>query len=410
MARFTNMQAAVINTGTELLLGKVVNSHLAFLGHHLFPLGIRITWQATVPDGESIYTALESVMGKYPIVIITGGLGPTSDDVTRDMIAKVTGNPLKLDPDAEKSLRVWFMKRSIPMDPSNLVQSLVPEGGRIIPNPNGTAPGIYLQHKDTHFFLLPGPPRELCPMFQDALKPLLLKIFPNLVEPLSRSFRMTGIGESAAASTIQSNLNQFPSVEVGYCIKPGDLEIRLLSSDSTALESASQVVERKLRSFIFSAQGKSMEQTVVDLLITSGKTCSIAESCTGGLIGHRITNVPGSSAVFKGGVIAYHNSVKSNHLGVPDSTLEKKGAVSAETAVAMAEGVRTNLDADYGVAVTGIAGPASDDTQKSVGLVFVAVAGSGKTVVEEKNFKTDRETFKILASQAALDLLRRTLG
>jgi nicotinamide-nucleotide amidase len=411
------MKIEVINTGTELLLGNVVNTHLAFLGQELFPLGLRIDRQVCVPDGPAIREALIDAFPRADIVIITGGLGPTSDDLTRDIAAELLGRALEVDPDALAALTNYFGRLGRQIDARISRQAQVPAGAVVIHNAHGTAPGLYLPAaplgagQSPHLFLLPGPPRELRPMFVNQVAPMLEKLLPaDAPRPGCRIYRTVGLGESVIEAMVGPALEAIEGLEIGYCARIGEVDVRCIGS-AELLERAEAVIVPALGASILSREGESLDGVLVRLLIARKQTLAVAESCTGGLLSSRITDVPGCSAMFLAGLTVYANSAKAAVLGVDPGLIERCGAVSEEVAAAMATGVRRVTGADFALTTTGIAGPDGGTEAKPVGTVFIALEGpDGQPPTVERHFYlTDRETFKRRASQAALDLLRRAL-
>lgn len=406
------MKIEVINTGTELLLGKVVNTHLAFLGDELFKLGLRVRRQTTLPDGEEIREALEAAFSRCDVILVTGGLGPTSDDITRETVAAMLGRELHRDEAAWAHIREFFRRRDLEPSATNERQAMVPAGATVLENPLGTAPGLYLPRTDAnpHLFLLPGPPRELKPMFRDAVIPRLNAIRGNDDPPRPwRNFKIFGVGESAIARQIESELSAIEDLEHGYCCQIGEVDVRLIGPRD-ALEKASQVVRRAFPEQIVTESESALEQIVVEMLSALGQTVSTAESCTGGLIASTLTNVSGSSEIFERGYVTYANSAKSDLLGVPAELIEENGAVSKPVAAAMAEGCLERSGADHALAVSGVAGPGGGTEEKPVGTVFIALASRNlRTLVFREFFPMDRLSFKQRVCFYALDLLRRRL-
>jgi nicotinamide-nucleotide amidase len=412
------MRLEVINTGTELLLGSVINTHLRVFSDALFPLGLRIARQVTVPDGESIRTAIAETLGRAEIVLITGGLGPTTDDITREMVAGLLGLRLEYDEEIWKQIEERFARRHLRMSPRNRQQAMRPPESTVLWNPHGTAPGLYLPplpisnrpeyQLSPHLFILPGPPRELVPMVEDYVVPTLRRILPPGAINEMRVFRTAGLGESHVEELVGGELLAL-GIELGYCARPGEVEVRVIGSPDQ-IGRADVIIRNHLGEHLVSDDQRSLEEVLVSTLTLRGETIAIAESCTGGAIAHRITNVPGSSAVFLQGFVTYSNEAKTRSLGVPAELLAQHGAVSKPVARAMAEGARDATGADYAISTTGIAGPGGGTEQKPVGTVFIAVASrSHDTVVEKLFFPTDRLRFKELVSQMALNLLRKSL-
>jgi nicotinamide-nucleotide amidase len=413
------MRLEVINTGTELLLGSVVNTHLGVFSDALFPLGLRIERQVTVPDGDSIRVALEETLGRAQIVLLTGGLGPTTDDITREMVADLLGLQLEFDEEIWQQIEERFARRRLKMSPRNRQQAMRPAQSTVLWNPHGTAPGLYLPQLPVpsrplgqlspHLFILPGPPRELIPMVDDYVIPMLRTIIPELPATQMRVFRTAGLGESNVEEIIGEQLLAL-GIELGYCARPGEVDVRVIGSPEQ-VDRADEIIRNHLGEHLVSDDQRSLEEVLIATLTQRGETLAIAESCTGGAIADRITNVPGSSAVFLQGFVTYANEAKTRALGVPPELLEEHGAVSAPVARAMAEGARNASGADYAIATTGIAGPSGGTDRKPVGTVFIAVASPRhNTAVEKLFFPTDRLRFKELASQMALNLLRKTIN
>jgi nicotinamide-nucleotide amidase len=403
------MRVEVINTGTELLLGSVLNTHLRFLAEALFPLGLRVNRQVTVPDGPEIRTALIESFARAEIVLVTGGLGPTTDDITREITSELLGLTLVHDEAIMRAITARFARRGLETTARIARQAQRPTDAVVLPNHHGTAPGLYLAARADapHLFLLPGPPRELHPMFSDSAVPILQRLAP--VRNFSmRTWRISGLGESIVEELVGERLLAL-GVELGYCARPGEVDLRTIGTEAQLAKAAS-IVEAALAPHIVSPDATPLEAVIVEELSARGATLAIAESCTGGFVAHRITNVPGASAVFLQGFVTYANAAKVAALHVDPLLIDAHGAVSAEAACAMAEGARTAAGATFAIATTGIAGPGGGTPEKPVGTVHIALAEQGRAMrTEQHRFPTDRATFKDLASQTALDLLRRRL-
>jgi nicotinamide-nucleotide amidase len=402
----------LLNTGTELLLGSVTNTHLAYLGQELFEIGLRIGRQSAIPDGAGIREALLDAFPRCDILLVTGGLGPTSDDVTREIAAELLGCRLEMNEAVAQAIRERLARRSITLRQRMLRQAMVPEGAMVLPNAHGTAPGLYFPPILTpslatpHLFLLPGPPRELKPMFEAHVRLLLQQIRGDFLDRKCCNYHIVGLGESAVEELVGMELSLRGDVEVGYCARPNEVDFRLIASRAV-LEEVEPRVFQKLGKHIVSTRGNLIEEVVVNRLIELQKKIAVAESCTGGLLANRITNVPGASLVFVEGFITYSNDAKIRSLGVPEELLTSHGAVSEAVARAMAAEAIAKTDADFSLAITGIAGPSGGTPEKLVGTVFIALAErNSETRCRQEFFPTDRETFKQLASQAALDMLR----
>lgn len=407
------MRTIVINTGTELLLGDVLNSHLSFIAREIFPLGLRVERQITVPDGEAIREAITESLDRAEIIFITGGLGPTTDDITREVTAGLLGLKLQHDPAILRSIQKRAALRGFRLTDRVARQADVPESATVLPNEHGSAPGLYLAadslKKRPHFFLLPGPPRELHPMFRASVLPILRGLVPAPGAMNRRMFRIAGIGESLVEEAVGAQLLKLPGLELGYCARLGEVDLRLIG-EAAVLDQAEQIVREKLGPAIFSTDGSDLEEAVVKLLTEKKQTLAVAESCTGGYLAHRITNVPGASAVFLAGYVTYSNEAKAAMLGIEPSLISEHGAVSKQVVTAMAEGARANGKADFALATTGIAGPSGGTEEKPVGTVFIALAAEGRpTSIKHGFFPDDRPTFKELTTQTALEMLRRRL-
>ena len=405
------MRVEVINTGTEILLGHVTNTHLGFLAQSLFGLGLRVSRQVTVPDGVAIAEAFEEAMLRSEVILVTGGLGPTSDDLTRDAAAEAFGLELIFHQEILDGIAARFAQRKLVMNDLQRSQAMVPKGGIVLENKFGTAPGLIVQNDKTVAVLLPGPPRELRPMWENGALPWLKEHFQSRFVPLhERSLRVLGVGESRVQLLVEAEIRALGEIEIGYCARPGEVDLRLISADEKLVSRAADLARAKLGDAVYAENAELMEQAVVRMLKASGKTVATAESCTGGLVAHRITNVPGSSAVFRAGWVTYADGAKVKELGVPTELIRQYGAVSAEVASAMAQGALEKSGADFAVATTGVAGPDAVEG-KPVGLVYFGLAERGEAPQsEERMVGSSREGFKNMAAQIALDLVRKTVA
>ena len=433
------MNVELVNTGSELMLGRVLNTHQQWLCRRLADLGHVVTRQVAVADsGSEIHTAVREALGRADLVITTGGLGPTSDDITRELIAQLLDRKLVENAAVRAHIEGFFAKRGRPRPAMTDVETLVPEGALVLLNETGTAPGLAIQvapesptegtsgapnggkppgpapASPKWLIMLPGPPRELRPMFDHAVVPLLTREFPAEIF-ICRTLRSTGIGESRVQEMIESAMQPFVKLglQVGYCARPGAVDVRLAAGGATApqlVRDAESAVQRILGPNIFGGDDEEIEGVIVRLLTAQKKSLALAESCTGGNIAQRITNVPGASVVFLGGVTSYANSAKENFLGVRAETLRQRGAVSEAVAREMATGARERFVSDFALAVTGIAGPDGGTREKPVGTVFIALAAADGVAVEQRLNPWDRLTFKDVTATQALELLRRRLG
>ncbi|HWB06004.1 MAG TPA: CinA family nicotinamide mononucleotide deamidase-related protein [Verrucomicrobiales bacterium] len=414
------MRLELINTGTELLLGSTLNTHLSWLGENLFPLGLRIERQLAIPDGDIIRQALLETVGRADIVIVTGGLGPTSDDITREITASLLGLPLEEDAEIYEHIRAFLATRKREMNPHTRRQVMVPAGSTVLPNNYGTAPGLYFPPLPVaeaagalspHIILLPGPPRELMPMFTDHTVPILRRLTGDAAKREMKNFKLSGLGETQVSTTVEEPLLSLGDIELGYCARPGEVIVRVIGTP-VQLAQSEAIIAAAFPQQYFAAEDVALENVVVDLLTRLGQTVSTAESCTGGCVVHRITNVPGASNVLNRSFITYANDAKSEILGVPEPLLAEHGAVSRQVAAAMATGCLTVSNADHALALTGIAGPGGGSERKPVGTVYIALASKAnpEPVIEHHIFRMEREGFKNMAAQTALDLLRRRLS
>jgi len=409
------MRVVIVNTGTELLLGDIQDAHLSFIAHEIFPLDLRVEERRTLPDGSAIRDALEELFGRAEILFVTGGLGPTTDDITRETVADLLGLELHQNAELLASLRQRLEARRIKWTSRIGRQANVPMGAQILPNENGSAPGLYFpanispRVSSPHLFLLPGPPRELQPMFRRSVLPILRSIVPFSDSLKCRIYRVVGMGESLIEEAIGPKILAIPKVELGYCARPGDVDVRILG-EASALDRAEAIIRTALGASIYSTTGHTIEETIVKLLSARNETLAVAESCTGGLLANRITNVPGASEVFVAGYVCYANQAKIDILDVDRKLIEKHGAVSEAVSRALAENARRSSGSTYAIATTGIAGPTGGSADKPIGTVYITFASANsETIAKKFFFPSDRETFKELAAQAAFDLLRRKL-
>lgn len=404
--------AELVSTGSELLDGRRLNTHAQLLGSELSKLGLRLVRDTTVPDGpEAMRDAIESAVRRVDLVFVTGGLGPTTDDVTRDVIAGITGRPVVMHEPTRAANNEWLLRRRRKPNESFDRHALVVDRAQVLSNRAGLAPGERIEHDGKSIVLLPGPPHELQAIWEDHVAPWLRARLGG-DPPLCRSFRFCSVGESDIAMRLADAEFSEAGLDVAYCARPGDVELRFTAplSERSRFDAAVALVRHVFRSDIYSETAGEeipLERITGELLRGRKTTLATAESCTGGLIGHRLTGVAGSSDYFRGGVIAYANEIKVVQLGVSAASLAQSGAVSEEVARQMAEGVRRALGAEIGLSTTGIAGPSGGSAEKPVGLVFMAVADARGTVAREYRTSGGRDYIKTVAAQAALDLLRR---
>jgi nicotinamide-nucleotide amidase len=410
------MNVELVNTGTELLLGDTINTNAAWIGQRLAALGIQVTRQTIVPDGAVIREAIAEAAQRADVVLVSGGLGPTNDDLTRESTAALLNLDLELNAGVMEQMSEYFAKRGKSVSAASQRQAMVPRGAVVLPNHFGTAPGLYFpaalctpQGWQTHIFLLPGPPRELKPMLENEVEPRLRAWLPDGAARRVLYLKVTGVGESDIVEAVEKQLEAIPGLDLGYCIRNGDVDVRL-AGPQPAVEQAAAIVRTALGDSIVSEDHRIIEEVVVQLLSERGQWLATAESCTGGTIASRITDVSGASRVFGHGWVTYANEAKHQHLGVPLELIETHGAVSEEVARAMAEGALKNSGADHALAVTGIAGPTGGTEDKPAGTVWIALASKNAETWAQKRFSPgSRDRFKLLTSQAALDMLRRRL-
>ncbi len=409
-----SLKVELINTGTELLLGRVVNTNAAWLGEQLFRIGARVVRQTVVPDGPAICEAMQEAVRRCDLVIASGGLGPTSDDVTRQAIAETYGVPLEENAQEVERLQVYFKARGQVMSPDNLQQALIPRGARILPNPYGTASGLWMpglcSQNVAGMIALPGPPRELIPMVESRVLPELKKLIgDNPIE--MKNIKIVELGESRLHELVDKRLASIKGLEWGYCARVGEVDVRLIGQEA-AIAEASEALQVIVGDYMLSEDDASLSEVVVRLLTEKHWSVATAESCTGGMIASAITDVAGSSEVFRYGWVTYANEAKMQELGVKAEILEQYGAVSEPVALAMAEGALKQSKADIAVAVSGIAGPGGGTAEKPVGTVCIAWASKhGKTRVETFHLiGLDRDGFRrktvLVALQGIWKLVR----
>ena len=409
------MNAEVISVGTELLLGQVVNTDAAIVAQMLTSLGINLLHTCVVGDNpERLEAAIELAAGRSDIVIMTGGLGPTEDDLTKETAAAAAGKRLVLDDAAYKRLLTYFSEENV--SESQKKQAMLPEGCTVFLNDNGTAPGCAFEtEQGSRIIMLPGPPSELAPMMENQVLPYLRKDQQEVI--VSHNIHIFGRGEADAAQEMH-DLMESENPTVAPYAKEGEMFFRVTAKAKTA-EAAdalcSPVIDeivKRLGDVVYGVDAGSLEKLAVKLLTEQGKKLAVAESCTGGLLAKRITDIPGSSEVFEMGCVTYSNHVKEQLLAVPSKTLKEHGAVSPETARAMAEGIRRVSGADLGIGITGIAGPGGATKDKPVGLVYIALSDGENTYVSQRNpfgrTKT-REWHRHCAASQALNMVRRYL-
>jgi nicotinamide-nucleotide amidase len=409
------LRIEIIAVGSELLTSHYLDTNSLYITGRLNELGLEVSFKTVVGDDqETLLVALQNSLARSNLIFIMGGLGPTDDDRTREALARVLGRPIVLDRRLLENIRAWFRRRKIRMSPANKRQAYLIDGAQSLDNKNGTAPGQWLETGSHRIVLLPGPPHELKPMFQESIQPRLERFRRSYL--VRRVLKTTGLGESRLEDMIQDLYPKSRDLKVTLLASPGQVEIHIASASERSMSAADIKAERLEKKFlsrlgdrVFSISGEDLESVAGRLLRGEKKTLAIAESCTGGYLGHRLTNVPGSSDYFLGGILAYGNRAKIELLGVPEAVIRKYGAVSPRTAAAMAEGVRMKMSSDIGLSITGIAGPSGGTPRKPVGLVYIALASDLGTDVSRNLFWGKREAIKFQSSQKALDMLRRYL-
>jgi nicotinamide-nucleotide amidase len=409
------MRAEIIATGTELLAGGLPDTNSIFLSEELMLIGLETAFKTVVGDNEKdMEEALRRALERADAVIITGGLGPTEDDITRKVVAKILKRRLVLNEDALKAVKSSLAGRMKEYAHTSDRQALIPGAARLLANPVGIAPGFFLDEGNKFIAALPGVPKEMQAMFSQGLKQALEERFSGKLFIKRRVLRTCGISESKINDVISDILKRENPV-VGLTAKETGVDIRIIARETTAelsqvlAERTDAKIREKLGDAVYGVDGQDMEEVVGALLKQRRLKLSVAESCTGGLIGARITNIPGSSEYFERGVVTYSNAAKSEMLGVPTALMDRHGAVSREVAEAMAQGIRQAARTDVGLSVTGIAGPGGGTKEKPVGLVYISLSSAQGLKTDEHRFLGDREQIRTKASQLALDMVRRHL-
>jgi nicotinamide-nucleotide amidase len=406
------MKAEIIAVGSELLTPDRIDTNSLFLTEELNKLGIEVLRKTIVGDNhELLAAAFREALNRVPVVIASGGLGPTEDDLTRETVAELLGRKLLRNEAVVRAIEARFRRFKREMPAVNLRQAMVPEGADVLENSRGTAPGLWLEDRGRMVALLPGPPRELKPLFLEQVLPRL-QMQAGSVRMFHRELRVTGLGESHVEERIRPIYTRYKNVNTTILATPGEVQIHLRRWTEDPIE-ANAALDEIVRSFelalgdrIFAHAATPLEQVVAQLLIDHRATIAAAESCTGGLLAERLTRMPGSSSYFLGGVVCYSNEMKTAWAGVPAQLIATKGAVSSEVAIALAEGIRRHVGSTLGVGITGIAGPAGGSEEKPVGTVHIAVAATGGVKEKLVHLPGDREAIRFYASQLGLDLVR----
>jgi nicotinamide-nucleotide amidase len=409
------LTAEIIAVGSELLTPFRTDTNSLWLTDKLNSVGVEVKLKTVVGDDDArLEETIRDALKRSSVVVLTGGLGPTEDDITRKIAARALGRRLSLDEKVLEEIKEKFLHFGRKMPDINARQAMVVEGAEVLPNPNGTAPGMYVEHEGRVVVLLPGPPREMKPMFESRVLARLSER-AGQVRVARRVLRVAGLGESAVDERIAPVYTQYKNPQTTILFNDTEIEIHLTAQGKTEqeaellLDGLAGQIEERLGDSIFAFRGETMEEVVGLRLAVNGFTLAVAESCTGGLVSHRLTEIPGSSAYFMEGVVTYSNEAKTRLLGVPAELIEQHGAVSAEVAEAMAEGVKRRAATDFGLSVTGVAGPGGGTTEKPVGLVYISLADDAHTEHRRIMLPGDRHLIRWRASQSALDLLRRRL-
>lgn len=401
----------LISVGTEILLGDILNTDAQYLSIELAKLGISVIHQSTVGDNrERLLAQLDEAAKRSDIIILSGGLGPTPDDLTKEVCCEFFGKEMFLHEPTVEKIKKYFSSKGIEMAQNNLKQAMLPKDCVIFPNDNGTAPGMAIEKDGVHILVLPGPPRELKPMFQNCAVPYLMQFSDRII--VSHNIRTFGIGESSMAERV-NDLFDAQNPTVAPYAKDGEALLRVTAMAKTKEDAESlcepiiEEIKKRLDAYVYGVDYNCIEEAVVGMLKEHHLKVATAESCTGGLIAKRITDVPGASEVFECGIISYANGIKHKVLGVSEDNLNKYGAVSEPVAKQMAQGALKVSGADIAVSVTGIAGPDSDSTGKPVGLVYIGLADKENVWVREiRTSRTDRSYNRYVSASNALDMIR----
>jgi nicotinamide-nucleotide amidase len=408
-------RAEIISVGTEHLVGQIVDTNAQYLCSALAELGIGVYYRSTVGDNlQRVKEVVLHALSRVDLVVTTGGLGPTDDDLTVAAVAEALGLPLERNEEAWAHIQEFFRARNRPMTGQQEKQALLPRGARMIPNPRGTAPGVILEHEDKTLVLLPGVPREMRGMMEDHVIPYLRARGLGGRDVIrSRILRVTGIGESAVEDRVRDLMRAGTNPTIAPYAHTGECHLRITARGTPEevdrlLDAAESALRARLGETVYGVGDERLEEVVARLLVAGRHTLALAESCTAGLIAHRLARIPGASAFLEGGVVAYSNAAKVRWVGLAPDLLDRHGAVSPEAARALADAVRSSAGTSLGLATTGIAGPSGATPGKPVGLVYIALAHPEGTEVQEWRFGTEpgREGIRYLASQAALDMVR----
>jgi len=411
------MDAEILAVGTELLMGQITNTNAQYISSRLPSVGVNVYYHSVVGDNpERLRKCLNIALERSDVVIMTGGLGPTKDDLTKETVADVLGLKLVLHEDILDTMKAYFKKMNRKMTDNNIKQAYLPENCIVVKNSNGTAPGCIIEKDEKVVIMLPGPPSEMKPMFEETVIPYFAS--KSQYKLTSKFLRIFGIGESAMEDLIMDLVEKQSNPTIAPYAKEGEVTLRLTAryknenntcDGEEIIKPVEDEIKRRLGDYIYSTENKNLEEVAAELLLQNNVTIATAESCTGGLISSRLTDIPGISKVFNRGIVSYSNEAKIENLGVKRQTLEKYGAVSRETAREMAEGIRNVSGTDLGLAVTGIAGPGGGTAEKPVGLVYIALADKYDISVKELRLTGDRGKIRRITCLHAFDMIRRKI-
>ena len=408
------MKAEIITVGTEILLGDIVNTNSQFLAKELASIGVEVYYQETVGDNETrLLNLLEEAFKRSDIVITTGGLGPTNDDITKEIAAKYFNQELVFYSDIWENIKSYFEKLGLKPTENNKKQAYFPKDCIILDNPNGTAPGVILKKENKMIILLPGPPKEMIPMFNNSVKSYLQSLTDYKL--VSKTLRFIGIGESELEEKLIDIINSQSNPTIAPYAKENEVTLRITakSKDDEKANDLIKSIEDKIKDrvgkYIYGYDDSTLEETVAKLLVKNNMTIAVSESCTGGMVSSKLIDYPGISQSFIEGCVTYSNEAKMNRLGVKKETLDKYGAVSSETAIEMAVGIAKNLNTNIGLSTTGVAGPGGGTDEKPVGLVYIGIYINGDVKVKKCNFSGSRDKIRSRATNEALNLLRLEL-
>ncbi len=410
------MKAEIISIGSEILRGQIIDTNANFIAKKLVELGIDLEHISVVSDNpESLLSTLKLALQRADLIITTGGLGPTEDDITYQAISRALNLKLIKYPEAEENLKRIFKKINTTLSPSNIKQVYLPEGAKIIINQYGTAPAMILEKDNKIICSFPGVPHEMKNLIEENLIPYLKEKFPSSIIKKSKTLKITGLGESSVNELIRDYINKQSNFSFGIYANPEDIQVQITTQALTEketdklLQSSVNQLSKILDNYIYGSDDDTLEEVVGKLLKTKKLTVAVAESCTGGMLGEMITRIPGSSEYFQGGVISYSAQIKEELLKVPPEVIKKYGEVSKEVAQLMAEGVRRYCHSDIGISITGIAGPGGATEKKKVGLVYMALADGKKTITQKHQLFGNRQLIRLRSARRALNMLRMYL-